>query len=195
MTDVWLIGMINRLAVCGRRVDGHSWSVLGTVWPCPHRLLSGSPAAVAIPPTHPWSPAPASPRPQFLVDRDGVARKRFKPSFDPAEFEAGACMHEHAAVCECASAAAPRGRVLGARAAAARAAQGCGGAAARLQHPTPARRRPRTRPTRLLARPPPPCPQTCACCWRARSRSRRSASCTRAARSARWTSRLNQRPP
>lgn len=25
---------------------------------------------------------------KFLVDRDGVARKRFKPSFDPLDFEA-----------------------------------------------------------------------------------------------------------
>lgn len=28
---------------------------------------------------------------KFLVDKDGVARKRYKPSFNPADFEAGAC--------------------------------------------------------------------------------------------------------
>ena len=36
---------------------------------------------------------------QFLVDRDGVARKRFKPGFDPRDFEAGACAHPHTVCC------------------------------------------------------------------------------------------------
>ncbi len=56
-------------------------------------------AATCLPPFfpgfHPQSPTthhphPPSPRSytKFLVDRDGVARKRFKPSFDPLDFEA-----------------------------------------------------------------------------------------------------------
>lgn len=62
---------------------------------CP--TLCGQPAAVAHnPATHsqfsqflvPSIDPPCS-YTKFLVDRNGVARKRYKPSFDPADFEGG----------------------------------------------------------------------------------------------------------
>lgn len=36
---------------------------------------------------------------KFLVDKDGVARKRYKPSFNPADFEAGAWARGMCAQC------------------------------------------------------------------------------------------------
>lgn len=122
--------------------------------------------------THPLLPIPvphSRSYTKFLVDRDGVARKRFKPAFDPLEFEAGEGSSGEGGM-----------QALGAQPCLGQPSLACRDAAVtgRLgasQHPLPcAWRAPRL--------------QMCDCCWPARTRCPASASCTRGGWSARWTS-------
>lgn len=53
--------------------------------PCPSIPLLSCPS-----PSPSKPPAKCTSYTKFLIGRDGVAKKRFKPGFDPLEFESGA---------------------------------------------------------------------------------------------------------